>query len=64
MELLSIFTLSSRAAFRSRKLTSINNFSKETFAPQKIFCGTIPTSVPKLELAFLNGLVGTLGYCY
>jgi len=46
------------------KLTSINNFSKEVFPPQKIFGGTIPSSVPKLELAFLNGLVGTFGYRY
>jgi hypothetical protein len=44
--------------------TSINNFSKEIFAPQKIFCGTIPSSVTKLELAFLNGLVSTFGYRY
>jgi hypothetical protein len=46
------------------KLTSVNNFSEEIFAPQKVPRRTVPPSVPKLELALHNGLVRAFRYRY
>jgi hypothetical protein len=42
-------------------LTLLNDISKDGFSFEKVICGTIPPSIPKLVLAFTDGHLESFG---